>query len=533
MSFEPSLEKKAEKKKENDEILEEENPSEENRHALFGKTAILLKMITQDQLNDALLAAVTSHKGKRLGEILVDMGYLNPEQVEMILARQKTKMMYCPQCQNKYQILLYQDSKKYECKHCQTELQIYKSKLKSLEDEKRKSGLRRIIPDLQKDKATETQSFRVMSQTSRLIGKSVSKTILGNEAKKDEESKKLPILIERKEEENPYKMKITTEGKYFPSLGYNQLPPEIWQTLPKYERKCHCRDNDSLTDIMDWYGISDVSEVSKGKYGNCYVGLSSEFGDLAFIKHSQEEAAILTYRIELLAHLAMQKVFGETRIPKLIHTKDKGSFLIQRFCAGDALSEIVISKGKIDIDASLYIAQQVADRFIDIHSSGIVHFDLKPRNILVETPGMRTHIVDFGCSIYLGSKEKISYEQMGVPTNDIFGTPSYMAHEQISKKEISRSCDQVPLGCMIYRMITGNKLYQGATMEEIINNKLQNKTEKDILSLDEIPLSIRKIILRCIERLPQERYKNMRELSYVIMQARLELKNNRFTDDLL
>ncbi len=507
-----------------------EETQEENKHALFGKTAILLKMLTQEQVNDALLCSVTSHQGKKIGEILMEMGYLSSEQVEMILGRQKTKMMYCPQCLNKYQILLFQDSKTYECKNCHGILQIYK---KNAEEDKRKTKLRKIIPELQRDKASETQSFKVMSQTARMIGKSVSNAIHNMAKKKDEDSGRLPVVIEKKEEENPYKMKIVSEGKYFPSLGYNQLSADLWQTLPKYEKKCHCRENDSLFDILDWYNISDVSEVCKTKYGSCYVGLSSEIGDLAFIKHSMEEAAILTYRIEVLSYIAMQNVFGESRIPKLVHTKDKGSFLIQRFYPGEPLSAIVIAQGKMQPDCTLYIAQQIVDIFINIHSTGVVHFDLKPRNVLVEPSTMKTHVVDFGCSVYLGQKEKISYEQMGVPSNDIFGTPSYMAHEQITKKDISRSCDQVPLGCMIYRMITGNKLYQGSTMEEILNNKLQGKTERDILSLEDIPLSIRRIILRCIARSPQERYKNMRELSYAIMQARLELNMNRFNEDLL
>lgn len=228
MNFESFLGKKPEKNREihsntkdisqeSTESISQESPEnisqedtesleEEKGRALFGKTAILLKILTQEQVNDALLYSVTSHKGKKIGEILVEMGYLTFEQVEMILARQKTKMMYCPQCETKYQILLFQESKTYECKNCHAKLQIYKSK-KMAEEEKK--ALRKISI-VQRDRASETQSFRVMSQTSRLIGKSVSHTIqnLAAKIKKDEDSRRIPLLIEKKEEENPYKMDV-------------------------------------------------------------------------------------------------------------------------------------------------------------------------------------------------------------------------------------------------------------------------------------------------------------------------------------
>ena len=88
----------------------------------FGKAAILLKMATLEQVNDALLAQVTNSKGKKLGEIMLEKGYLTSKDVHTILARQKTQTLGCPKCDKKYQIVLYQKGRSYKCKTCAVEL---------------------------------------------------------------------------------------------------------------------------------------------------------------------------------------------------------------------------------------------------------------------------------------------------------------------------------------------------------------------------------------------------------------------------
>ncbi|WP_372369057.1 hypothetical protein [Candidatus Uabimicrobium sp. HlEnr_7] len=82
----------------------------------FGKAAILLKMATEEQVNDALLSQVTDCKGKKIGKIMAEKGYLTNEQIKTILSRQKTSTMICPVCEKRYQIVLFQAGRSYRCK---------------------------------------------------------------------------------------------------------------------------------------------------------------------------------------------------------------------------------------------------------------------------------------------------------------------------------------------------------------------------------------------------------------------------------
>ncbi|MEX2668008.1 hypothetical protein [Candidatus Uabimicrobium amorphum] len=82
----------------------------------FGKAAILLKMATEEQVNDALLSQVTDCKGKKIGKIMAEKGYLTNEQIKTILGRQKTSTMICPVCEKRYQIVLFQAGRSYRCK---------------------------------------------------------------------------------------------------------------------------------------------------------------------------------------------------------------------------------------------------------------------------------------------------------------------------------------------------------------------------------------------------------------------------------
>jgi hypothetical protein len=95
----------------------------------FGKTAILLHLATQREV-DAALAVQAREAGKKLGEIMIAQGTLNPQQVKTILSRQESKTMACPKCQKKYQIVLFQVGRSYQCKTCQMEL-VDSKKLKS------------------------------------------------------------------------------------------------------------------------------------------------------------------------------------------------------------------------------------------------------------------------------------------------------------------------------------------------------------------------------------------------------------------
>ncbi len=166
-SFTEIKEIKEESSKENQEKLYKSTKT------LFGKVAILLGMATQDQVNDALLSAVTDHSGKKLGEIMIELGHLTPEQVDTIKSRQKTKAMVCPKCEKKYQIVLFQKGRSYKCKtaHCVEELLEWKKfkkkkkiNKKELTGQMQVMGLTQSITQVSRKKRYDTAGLDFVSE---------------------------------------------------------------------------------------------------------------------------------------------------------------------------------------------------------------------------------------------------------------------------------------------------------------------------------------------------------------------------------
>jgi serine/threonine-protein kinase PpkA len=112
--------------------------------------------------------------------------------------------------------------------------------------------------------------------------------------------------------------------------------------------------------------------------------------------------------------------------------------------------------------ASLRIASQIAQALDAIHSRGIVHRDLKPANILFRADG-RPVLVDFGLARDLTVNSTLTV------AGQFLATPRYMSPEQCLGRPIDMRSDLYSLGALLYEMITGTKIYDGASSAEVIN----------------------------------------------------------------
>jgi serine/threonine-protein kinase PpkA len=112
--------------------------------------------------------------------------------------------------------------------------------------------------------------------------------------------------------------------------------------------------------------------------------------------------------------------------------------------------------------ASLRIAAQIAQALDAIHSRGIVHRDLKPANILFRADG-RPVLVDFGLARDLTISSTLTV------AGQFLATPRYMSPEQCQGFAVDSRSDLYSLGVVLYEMITGRKIYDGANAAEVIN----------------------------------------------------------------
>ncbi len=185
--------------------------------------------------------------------------------------------------------------------------------------------------------------------------------------------------------------------------------------------------------------------------------------------------------------------------------KDSGSYCItMEYVDGEDLKRMIQMMGHLSIGKAVSIAKQVCEGLVESHSLNVIHRDLKPGNIMIDKWG-NAKIMDFGIARSLESNELTG-------TGVMIGTPEYMSPEQVEGTEIDARCDIYSLGIILYEMVTGRLPFEGETPIRIAMKHL-NETPQDPRELNaQISQDLGRVILRCLEKDKEQRYKSAQEL---------------------
>ncbi|WP_437826586.1 ATP-binding protein [Sorangium sp. So ce1153] len=146
-----------------------------------------------------------------------------------------------------------------------------------------------------------------------------------------------------------------------------------------------------------------------------------------------------------------------------------------------------------------------------LHGSGLVHRDLKPANVFVR-PDSTPVLVDFGISTYFGgARGRETLEQA-----DFAGTPRYMAPEQILGEPVDARADLYALGCILYQCITGYPPFLGAQPVLLFQQHLYQPPRPPSLLVDGIPAQLEEVLLRLLEKKPQDRLGHADDLAAML-----------------
>ena len=175
-----------------------------------------------------------------------------------------------------------------------------------------------------------------------------------------------------------------------------------------------------------------------------------------------------------------------------------------------------IAEGPLPLEEALPIARQIAEALEYAHEKGVIHRDLKPANIKI-TPEGRVKVLDFGLAKALAT-EQAGADSMSSPTltmratlaGTIMGTAAYMSPEQAKGKPVDRRADIWAFGIVLVEMLTARLMYSGETVSETLAAVIMK--EPDLSGLpDATPVSIRKLLARCLDRDPQSRLRDIGE----------------------
>lgn len=263
-------------------------------------------------------------------------------------------------------------------------------------------------------------------------------------------------------------------------------------------------------EVMDLLGRGGMSVVYRAKHQAMgkicalkvlHMHLASD--DLSIRRFKQEAQAS-----SILSH------------PGIVSVTDCGEgasgmpYLVMDYVDGLSLSDLLKQDGPLTLDRFLSLMQQVASALAHAHTKSIVHRDLKPSNIMVctEENKEQARIVDFGIAKILSQSNE--GQQALTQTGEVFGSPLYMSPEQCSGSAIDQRTDIYALGCVMYEALSGNLPHRGNTVIETMHKHVNEPPPP--LVAKQIPEDARQkietILLRCLAKLPEDRYQNATEI---------------------
>ncbi len=175
-------------------------------------------------------------------------------------------------------------------------------------------------------------------------------------------------------------------------------------------------------------------------------------------------------------------------------------YLAMEFLRGESLDACLKRDRCLPIAEVLRIGREIAEGLAAAHDHGLVHRDVKPSNLWLEGTQRRVKVLDFGLARQTGS-DQTNLTVAGV----IVGTPSYMSPEQAKCETVDARADLFSLGCVLYRMATGDLPFKAPDMVGTLMALTMDKPVPPLERRPEMPPELNYLILRLLAKKPDRR----------------------------
>ncbi|MDX2043773.1 MAG: SUMF1/EgtB/PvdO family nonheme iron enzyme [Acidobacteriota bacterium] len=260
-------------------------------------------------------------------------------------------------------------------------------------------------------------------------------------------------------------------------------------------------------------GVGGMGDV----YRATHIHIDNEFAvKLLKPEFVADQTAIKRFRLEAKAAGRIQHP-NAVRVTDFGVTPEKIVYLVMELVQGLSLRQLIRSEKKLDILRTINIVRQVCGAVEAAHHSGVIHRDLKPDNIIIESHQNteRVKVLDFGIAKLREAKTDNFLTQAGT----IIGTPQYMSPEQCQGLQLDPRSDIYSIGIILYEMLTGTVPFDGESTLQVVYNQL-HQFPKPILEISpNISELLAAVIMRALEKEPGDRQASALELSEELKQA--------------
>jgi serine/threonine protein kinase len=272
----------------------------------------------------------------------------------------------------------------------------------------------------------------------------------------------------------------------------------------------------SVGTVFAGYRVDEI--IGRGGMGVIYRATESRPERIVALKVvAPELAADLGFRERFLRESQIAASIEHPHVVPVLRVGEEDGmlFIAMRYIRGRDLGAIIASEGRLDLARTARIIDHVADALDAAHELGLVHRDVKPANILIETRrrGVHAYLTDFGLTKSFAASGGLT------STGVVVGTTDYMAPEQWQGGRLDARVDVYSLGCVLFEALTGGVPYareaQAARMYAHLS--APPPTVSDLVP--GTPARFDEIIARALAKDPDQRFPSAGDLGIAVVAA--------------
>jgi serine/threonine protein kinase len=284
----------------------------------------------------------------------------------------------------------------------------------------------------------------------------------------------------------------------------------------------------SKPDSLGRLGHYEVLEVvGRGAFGTVLRAFDEKLHRVVAIKvMAPELASTSPARKRFLREAQASAAIRHEHVVSIYAVEEKPiPYLVMEYIPGQTLQQRLDERGPLEILSVLRLGRQIAEGLAAAHAINLIHRDIKPGNILLETGVQeRVKITDFGLA---RTVDDASLTQSGM----IAGTPMYMAPEQALGKKLDQRADLFSFGSVLYQMVSGRPPFRAPTALAVIKRVAEEAPRPISEIIPETPQWLCDIITKLHAKNPDDRYQSAREVADVLADCEAQLKANAKLQD--
>lgn len=247
-----------------------------------------------------------------------------------------------------------------------------------------------------------------------------------------------------------------------------------------------------------------IRPIGAGGMGEVYQAEDLDLGATIAIKTMRLDGAaeLVRFKREIqlartVTHPNVCRIFDLHRHHEP-ETETIVTFLTMELIEGETLSDFLARRGRLSPAEALPLAEQIAYAIAAAHAKGVVHRDLKARNVILAENGSKAVVTDFGLAH--------TFAEASEHTVTVVGTPAYMAPEQFESKPATPSVDIYAFGVLLFEMVVGKRPFTGDSPLSVALAKIRGEPPCPSDYVVSLPALWSATIQKCLRPRPEDRF---------------------------